>query len=253
METKTLEDLKPDPRNPRTLSKTDADALSHSLDTFGDLGPVVFNVRTQQLIGGHQRVELFKRLPGERRVIITQRYEHPDEVGTVALGHIFIGNKSYAYREVDWPEGTQRAANIAANRISGDFDQQLLAEVTYELSQLDSELDLLTLTGQSEDEVAKLLKSVGVGADDEIATSQNTDDQADNDKLTVALTRDQRLIVERALEHIKAHCDLQAVEKASLNGAALFVLAAGYLDRVEAEEADQSAVEPTGELIDIPG
>lgn len=168
---KTLDDLHGDPKNPRILDEHEGKALGASIQKFGDLGAVVFNVRTQQLVGGHQRVEIMKRLPQQHRVQITNRYDSPDpQDGTVALGYIWIGNKPFAYREVDWDEPTQRAANIAANRIQGRFDNDLLAQVNYELSQLDNGEELLGLTGQTEFEVKKLLNSVGVGSGGEGGT-----------------------------------------------------------------------------------
>lgn len=167
METKGLEELKPDPRNPRIMGQHDATALRNSMFKFGDLGCVVFNVRTQQMVGGHQRRNMFEHLPGDRRIVVEHRYQTPDEVGTVALGYIFIGNRQFAYREVDWDENTQHAANIAANRISGDFDQALLAELTYELSIQENGPELLALTGMTEEEWNKLLTSVGVGPEGE--------------------------------------------------------------------------------------
>jgi len=161
--TKNIDELKADPKNPRIMDRHDAEALGQSMTKFGDLGCIVFNARTQQLVGGHQRIAMMQRLPQQKRVLITTRYEQPDENGTTALGYVYIGNKTFAYREVDWDEATQRAANIAANRIQGRFDLDLLAEVNYELSQLENGSDMLNLTGQTEDEVRKLLKSVGVG------------------------------------------------------------------------------------------
>ncbi len=163
MQPVSIDELKPDPKNPRTLSQHDGQALSKSITTFGDLSCIVFNQRTQQLVGGHQRLEIMKRLSGEKRIELTRQYETPDEVGSVAIGYIYIGNKQFAYRVVDWDEGTQRAANIAANRISGEFDIDLLAQVNYELSLLENGAELLALTGQTEDEISKLLDSVGAG------------------------------------------------------------------------------------------
>jgi len=167
METKNIDSLKPDPKNPRRLSEHDGKSLQNSMDKFGDLGCIVFNIRTEQLVGGHQRLEIMKRLKGEPKVTITDHYDTPDEVGTVAIGYIWIGNKQFAYREVDWDEGTQRAANIAANRVQGEFDLDLLAQVNYEISLLDNGQDLLGLTGQTPNEVNDLLKMVsGKGTPD---------------------------------------------------------------------------------------
>lgn len=166
METKSIDDLKPDPRNPRTLSKHDGNALSNSIKHFGDLSCIVFNTRTGQLVGGHQRIEIMKRLSGEKRIAITQRFDAPDTDGTVAIGYVFIGNKQFAYREVDWNINTQRAANIAANRIQGEFNLEMLAEIDYELSQLENGAELLALTGQDENELADILKVSGLADDD---------------------------------------------------------------------------------------
>jgi len=161
----TLDDLKPDPKNPRTLSQHDGQALSNSITKFGDLSCIVFNQRTQQLVGGHQRLNIMKQLTGEKRIEITKTFEAPDEVGTIAIGYIFIGSKQFAYRVVDWDQGTQRAANIAANRIQGEFDKQLLAEVVYELSQLENGAELLALTGQAEKELSALLDMSGASGE----------------------------------------------------------------------------------------
>lgn len=59
------------------------------------------------------------------------------------------------------------AANVAANRISGEFDLDLLAQVDYELAQLENGEELLALSGQSDDEIKKLLASVGVGDEEQ--------------------------------------------------------------------------------------
>jgi DNA modification methylase len=169
MELKNFADLKADPKNPRKLSEHDGKALKNSLDSFGDLSCIVFNVQTQQLVGGHQRLAIMEKLPGEQRILINERAEPEgaflDDTGTVAIGYVFIGNKQFAYREVDWDYGRQHAANIAANRIQGEWDLDLLAEVNYELSLLDNGADLLALTGQTDLEISSSLDSVGALGD----------------------------------------------------------------------------------------
>ena len=175
METKDLSQLNPDPKNPRRLSDHDGNALKNSMDYFGDLGCIVFNVQTQQLVGGHQRIKLMEQLPAERKITISDRagegswvgHETLDDTGTVAVGYVWIGNKQFGYREVNWDQGKQRAANIAANKISGEFDLQLLAEVNYELKQLSNGDELLNLTGQRSEELNQLASSTGIGEPDQ--------------------------------------------------------------------------------------
>jgi len=159
-----INDLKGNPKNPRTISKHDYEALVNSIKRFGDLSGIVFNRRTGQLVGGHQRIEAFKRMGGDKSVQITERLESPNSKGTVAVGYVFFENEQYAYREVDWDQGTENAANIAANRIQGQFDLDLLAEITFEISQLENGDELLSLTGQTTDEINRLLDSVGAGS-----------------------------------------------------------------------------------------
>jgi 16S rRNA G966 N2-methylase RsmD len=167
MEELQLEELRGDPANPRILSKHDGEALDRSLKEFGDLSGIVFNRRTGMLVGGHQRVEILKRMMGDKKVIVTSRFEQPDKVGTTALGYVLYDGKQFAYREVDWDKEWQHAANIAANRISGEFNLEMLAQINYELSQLENGEELLRLTGQTTDEINKLLADIGVGEPEE--------------------------------------------------------------------------------------
>jgi len=178
MDQVNINDLKGNPQNPRTISKHDYEALVNSIKRFGDLSGIVFNRRTGQLVGGHQRIEAFKRMGGDKSVQITERLESPNAKGTVAVGYVYFENEQYAYREVDWDQGTENAANIAANRIQGQFDLDLLAKITYEISQLENGDELLGLTGQTTDEINRLLDSVGAGGDsDSEDDAPEVDDQ----------------------------------------------------------------------------
>lgn len=61
MEERLLKELKPNPKNPRRMSKHMAEQLSKSLDKFGQCEPIVIN-RDGTIIGGHQRVKTLKNL-----------------------------------------------------------------------------------------------------------------------------------------------------------------------------------------------
>lgn len=224
METKSLDDLHANPKNPRQMSDHDGNALLKSMDKFGDLSCIVFNIRTQQLVGGHQRIRTLKKLMGDAKVHITQRFDNPNKVGTVAIGYVIHDGKEFAYREVDWDPDWELAANIAANRIQGEFDIDMLAEATYHLHE--NNADALAMTGQTEDEVKRLLKQSG--AMDE----EPEDAPKDDDKLVFRLTREQREIVEEALENIKATREIAADETGSKNGYALYYLSRDHLDRI---------------------
>ena len=165
MEAQGLDALKANEKNPRTMSRFDADNLKQSMQTFGDLSGIVFNRQTKQLVGGHQRIETFRRMGESKTIVIEHHFEAPNSVGTVAVGYVLYKDERYGYREVDWPLDRETAANIAANRIQGEFDLDKLAEMDWWLKE--NNPDLLALTGQSTDEINKLLGNVGPGEDGE--------------------------------------------------------------------------------------
>lgn len=161
-DTKTLDTLKHSDWNPRSIDKHDFEALVKSMREFGDLSGVVKNLETGTLVGGNQRLEAFKKLANPIIRIEHRFLDGPNAVGTISNGYIELENgERFAYREVIWPLEKEKAANIAANRIQGQFDLDLLAKVNYELSQLENGAELLKLSGQTEDEINKLLDSVG--------------------------------------------------------------------------------------------
>lgn len=165
--TRDIRDLLPNAKNPRRISEHDFKALEQSIKKFGDLSCIVFNVRSSQLVGGHQRINAMKSQPGVRIEMLQPYPLERDNLGTVGLGHIIVGEARFPYREVDWDAGWEAAANIAANRIQGEFDLDLLAQMDYELSQLENGAELLALSGQDDAEIKKLLASVGVGDEEQ--------------------------------------------------------------------------------------
>lgn len=104
-----LSGLQADPENPREISDRSATGLQRSLSEFGDLSGIVFNVRTGELVAGHQRVTQLRHRHGDV-AIKRGKIETPD-------GHVF------GVRFVDWPRSKQRAASLAANSqaLSGTF------------------------------------------------------------------------------------------------------------------------------------
>lgn len=57
-------DLMPSSYNPRTITDEKLMMLGKAMQEFGDLSGIVFNIRTGQLIGGHQRIKHLD--PGKR-------------------------------------------------------------------------------------------------------------------------------------------------------------------------------------------
>lgn len=75
--------------------------------------------------------------------VIVERYEQPDEQGTLAHGFIIWQDKRYAYRLVDWDEQTAREANIAANLEGGSWSWDILANQWPDMGEFGFNDDLL--------------------------------------------------------------------------------------------------------------
>ena len=120
---KKARDLEKNPMNPRKISDEEKKLLGESMDRFGDLSGIVYNVETGMLVSGHQRAELL----GSSQVTVLNDYEEPTEVGTLALGYIENADgERFPYREVLWDRKTESEAMIAANKIGGEFDNESL-------------------------------------------------------------------------------------------------------------------------------
>lgn len=157
-------DLQEAPYNPRKISKDQLEVLGKSLKEHGDLGAIVFNIRTGRLVGGHQRVKHLDPSWPIQKTAVTE----DNGTGTIAVGAILTPWGPLMYREVDWSETKEKVANIAANKIGGDFDIPKLKELLVELDAGD--VDLL-MTGFDEAELKKLIDWDGgsaAGADGEV-------------------------------------------------------------------------------------
>ena len=112
-------ELKAASYNPRKdLKPGDAEyeKLKRSIEEFGYVEPVIWNKRTGTVVGGHQRLKVMKDLG----------YEEVDCV------------------VVDLDEQKEKALNIALNKISGEWDEGLLASL---LKDLDNNGYDITFTG----------------------------------------------------------------------------------------------------------
>jgi DNA modification methylase len=127
-----IDQLRPDPANPRRISDAELDALERSLRQFGFVQPVLARRQDRTVIGGHQRLVAARRLG----------------LATVPVTWLDIS--------VD----QARLLNLALNRISGSWDEALLARLLADL-QATPDVDL-SLSGFGEDEIKDLLRSLEV-------------------------------------------------------------------------------------------
>src|ERR687891_1715704 len=110
-------ELRPDPANPRRISDEELESLTRSLRQFGFVQPVIARRQDKVVIGGHQRLVAARRL----------------------------GLKTVPVIFVELSQEQAQLLNLALNRISGSWDNQLLARLLSELHSL-PEVDI-SLTG----------------------------------------------------------------------------------------------------------
>jgi DNA modification methylase len=141
-----IDRINPAPYNPRVdLKPTDPRyaRIVKSLDAFGLVEPLVWNTRTGNLVGGHQRLKVL-RARGDRKVPVSV---------------------------VDLPLEKEKALNLALNKAGGDWDRDALASL---LSELTTTADLgfdIEATGFAASETEQLISGlVGDGNECDAAT-----------------------------------------------------------------------------------
>ncbi|HEQ5971027.1 TPA: site-specific DNA-methyltransferase [Streptococcus pyogenes] len=126
-----LTELHPASYNPRKkLEKGDKEyeKIKQSLLKFGYVDPIIVN-KDLTVIGGHQRLTVLKDLDYETAKCVI----------------------------VDLPKEDEKALNIALNKITGQWDDQLLADLLLDLQESDFNLDL---TGFEPPEIDDILSNV---------------------------------------------------------------------------------------------
>lgn len=129
IERKKISDLKRAAYNPRVeLAPGDEDYenLRRSIADYGMIIPVVWNERTGNVVGGHQRLTVLEN-EGETEVDVSV---------------------------VDLDDMKEKQLNIALNKIEGGWDEQKLAEVLEELG------DDAWLTGFTHQEIENLQNDI---------------------------------------------------------------------------------------------
>lgn len=124
-----LDEMNPSPYNPRKTLKPGEqkyEALKESISRFDLVEPIIFNQKTGNIVGGHQRYNVLRDM----------------------------GITSTLAVVVDLDEDKERLLNLALNKIKGDWDYQKLEDILRKYS-----LDEAQITGFGSDELALLLSN----------------------------------------------------------------------------------------------
>lgn len=155
-----INDITPADYNPRIdLNENDDEykKIKNSIQEFGYVDPIIWNKRTGNIVGGHQRYTVLKDL----------------------------GHEKVDVSVVDMSEQDEMALNIALNKVEGDWDKDKLKEVIADLEQ-----DKLMFTGFDDDEIDSLINDVDIEDffESEETPAKNTDEQqSGGDKLDTAI------------------------------------------------------------------
>lgn len=124
-----IDELVPDPANPRRIGEAELDALCRSVQEFGAVAPLIAQRTSRRVIDGHQRLLAARRL----------------------------GHDTVPVVFVDLNDARAHLLNLALNKIRGEWDEALLARL---LADLEAEAADVSLSGFGEDEVRQLLRTL---------------------------------------------------------------------------------------------
>lgn len=117
------------PRKDLQPGDKEYEKLKRSIHEFGFIEPLVWNRRTGNLVGGHQR---FKILQAE-------------------------GYEEVECSVVDLDDEREKALNIALNKISGDWDMPKLKDLIAEIDTGEFDIEI---TGFEHDEIEKMMTDI---------------------------------------------------------------------------------------------
>ena len=130
VENVSIDQLRPDPVNPRRIGEAELEALARSIRQYGMVQPVIARREDGTVIGGHQRLVAARKL----------------------------GLKTVPVVYVDLSVEQGRVLNLALNKISGSWDEELLAHLLADLNATPN-VDL-SLSGFKDDEIKNLLRKL---------------------------------------------------------------------------------------------
>lgn len=137
------------PRIELTPGSADFEKLRESIESFGFVEPIVWNRRTGNVVGGHQRLAVYK----------------------------YLGHTTVPCSVVDFDESDEKVLNVALNKIKGQWDydklEKLLRDFDYEVA---------AKTGFAAEEIAVILaNNDDLINDDDDSSNWDWDDEEESD------------------------------------------------------------------------
>jgi len=154
-----LDDLKPDPVNPREIDEKSQEGLGRSMDMFGDISGITWNGRTGLLVTGHQRVKELRSRYGDKLKLETLTLKRGRGKASTKRVLTTPDGGMFEVRVVDWEENTAHLAMVTANNqaIAGDWTIDLAAVLKSAKAAANTE-DLQILGTGNLDDILKELR-----------------------------------------------------------------------------------------------
>lgn len=169
IETININDIHPAQYNPRQIQPEELTKLEKGLNNFGLVSPIIIDLTDNNtVIGGHQRLKALQNL-------------HVESLKLIRMGDIgwVFSDDNLKIKD----KNDQKALNLALNRISGEFTDQL-REVMVDLTQ--SGYDT-SLTGFDDYEVIELEL-------DDVELKLEADNNSDDTNNTTSIYLDTRAV-----------------------------------------------------------
>ena len=135
-----IQDIIPAEYNPRQIKPEQLQQLQENMQRFGLVDPIIINLKNNHIIGGHQRYQILKQ-------------EYDDK----QLHLLRLGDIGWVFDETNLKLNDtydEKALNISLNNLSGEFQEDKLAELLTDLQEADYDI---TLTGFQDYEVYDII------------------------------------------------------------------------------------------------
>jgi hypothetical protein len=197
IETIPVSEMNPAPYNPRSISDEAMQGLRKSLDRFGMVEPIIWNRRTGNIVGGHQRFRL-----------LTSGENAPTEMQVSV---------------VDLSPTKEKALNVALNssKIAGDFDNSLAAlleEIRVDDEELFADINLTALVDKLPEET-DWAEEIGADSKGQPTCMQRT----------FILSNEQSEVLDEALQVARENGLHEDPDNTNKNGNALHAICVGFL------------------------
>ena len=172
IETIKLTDIVPARYNPRKITNEEYNKLSHSINQYGLVDPIIINLNNNHIIGGHQRYDILM----ESYMAGDKDYETLTRIKNGDIGWVFPDEK-LKVKDLNH----EKSLNIMLNKVQGGWDLDKLQDLFNDLS---IEGIDLSLTGFDKEEIKNVFDGIDVSNFGAELTDPLADETVEEDTTT---------------------------------------------------------------------